>query len=105
MQFFVHALDGKDEDALNRRLAVREQHMLLAEKLYKEGTVLYGAALLDDDGQMIGSTMIVEFPSRAELDLWLKDEPYVTGNVWQSIDIQPCRVAPIFSHLVPQLRK
>jgi len=50
----------------------------------------------NNTGQMIGSVMIVEFNSRAELDSWLAEEPYVTGNVWQKIDIKPCKVAPSF---------
>jgi hypothetical protein len=26
----------------------------------------------------------------------LQTEPYVTGGVWQSIDVEPCRVGPSF---------
>ncbi|TCN26195.1 YciI family protein [Mesobacillus foraminis] len=48
---------------------------------------------------MIGSMMVVDYPSREELDKWLKEEPYVVGNVWQNIEIKPCRVAPIFMEL------
>ncbi len=43
--------------------------------------------------------MIVDYPSRAELDNWLKVEPYVVGNVWQRIDIKPAAVAPMFMEL------
>ncbi|WP_373566092.1 hypothetical protein [Mesobacillus foraminis] len=43
--------------------------------------------------------MVVDYPSREELDKWLKEEPYVVGNVWQNIEIKPCRVAPIFMEL------
>ncbi|GAA3325292.1 hypothetical protein GCM10020331_056570 [Ectobacillus funiculus] len=48
---------------------------------------------------MIGSMMIVDYPSREELDNWLKVEPYVVGNVWQKLEIQPCRVAATFMEL------
>lgn len=43
--------------------------------------------------------MVVDYPSIEELNNWLKVEPYVVANVWQKIDIQPCRVAPIFMKL------
>lgn len=56
---------------------------------------MYGGALLDDAGKMIGSVIVVDYPSREELDNWLKVEPYVVGDVWQRIDIKPYRVAPI----------
>ncbi|PWW32199.1 hypothetical protein DFO73_101462 [Cytobacillus oceanisediminis] len=99
MQFIVTAYDGKDEKALERRLSVREEHLQGVERRFKEGEHLYGGAILDEEGKMIGSMMVVEYPSREELDQWLKEEPYVTEKVWQKIDIQPCRVAPAFMKL------
>ena len=98
MQYIVMAYDGNDEKALERRLAAREEHLKSVQQRYKEGQHLYGAAILDDDGNMIGSMMVVDFPSREELDNWLKVEPYMVGNVWKKIEIQPCKVAPIFMH-------
>jgi uncharacterized protein YciI len=96
MQFLVIAYDGKDEKAMDRRMAVRTAHLTGVEKMRAEGKALYGVAILDTQEKMIGSVMVVEFSSRADLDSWLKVEPYVTGNVWQKIDILPCRVPPLF---------
>lgn len=67
--------------------------------LVAEGKMLFGTAILDDDGTMIGSMLILEFDSRGELDEWLKVEPYVTGDVWRHIDIRPVRVGPSFTRL------
>ncbi|MBY0358373.1 MAG: YciI family protein [Candidatus Obscuribacterales bacterium] len=97
MQFLVTANDGSDEEALSRRLAAREAHLALGDKMREEGTLLYAAAILDDHEKMIGSTMICQFESRAKLDQWLKVEPYVTGNVWQKIVVQQCKVGPSFA--------
>jgi len=99
MQFIVIAYDGTDEKAPERRLAVREEHLQSVERRFEAGENLYGAAIQDDAGQMIGSMMVVDYPSREELDNWLKVEPYVVGNVWQKIEVQPCRVAPLFMKL------
>jgi uncharacterized protein YciI len=99
MQFLVTGYDGTDEGALERRLAVREAHLKLVESMQKEGKDLYGLALLDENEKMIGSVMVVDFPNREAVDEWLKIEPYVTGNVWQKIEVQPCKVAPIFMAL------
>ncbi|MED4531363.1 YciI family protein [Metabacillus fastidiosus] len=97
MQYIVTAYDGTDEKATDRRLAVREEHLKSVERRFKEGQHLYGAAMLNDEGKMIGSMMVVDYPSREELDNWLKVEPYVTGNVWQKIEIKRCKVASIFT--------
>ena len=93
MQFLVIARDGRDEAALDRRMAARGLHFERLPKLLADGHVLMGGALLDDDGRMIGSTMLVDFADRAALDRWLAEEPYVTGNVWLDIEIVPFRLA------------
>lgn len=99
MQYIITAYDGTDEKALDRRLMAREAHLKSVERRIKEGQHLYGAAILDDNGKMIGSMMVVDFPTREELEEWLKIEPYVVERVWQKIDIQACSVAPIFMKL------
>jgi uncharacterized protein YciI len=93
MQFMIVAYDGTDEGALNRRLAVRDAHIAGAIELKTAGKLIAGGAILDDSGRMIGSTTYVEFESRAELDAWLKTDPYVTGDVWRDITVTPIRLA------------
>lgn len=93
MQFMIIAYDGTDEGALNRRLAVRDSHIAGAIELKNAGNLIAGGAILDDAGRMIGSTTYVEFESRADLDSWLKSDPYVTGDVWRDISITPIRLA------------
>ena len=98
MQFIVLGYDGSDEKAMGRRMAVRDDHLKRAKKMYDEGNLLYAAGILNDDGKLIGSMIICEFASREELDnLWLKNEPYVTGDVWRTIKINRAQVAPFFS--------
>jgi len=96
MQFIVTGYDGTDEKASERRFAVRDEHLNLANLMKNEGKFLYAAAILDENEKMIGSVMIVDFPTREELDQWLKIEPYVQGNVWQKIEVQSCKVPPLF---------
>jgi uncharacterized protein YciI len=78
-------------------MAAREAHLALVVKNQAAGHAKFGAALLNDAGNMIGSMMVVDYPTREALDAWLAQEPYVTGNVWNKIDIQPCRIAPSFA--------
>lgn len=96
MQFLVFGYDGKDEKALERRMTHREAHLAGVVRMKQEGKALYGIAMLDATEKMIGSVMVMDFPSRAELDAWLSVEPYVTGKVWEKIEVCPARVPPLF---------
>ncbi len=94
LQWLIVARDGTDAQALERRMAARPAHLENAAKLQARGHLLVGGALVDDDGRMIGSACVAQFATRAELDQWLRTDPYVAGNVWQDIQIMPYRVAP-----------
>jgi len=93
MQFILTAYDGTDDGALERRMAVRGEHLEKIEILKKNGEFLFGGAILDDSGKMIGSTIVYEFPDREALDKILKDEPYFTKGVWEKTEIHPFRMA------------
>jgi uncharacterized protein YciI len=56
-----------------------------------EGTFLEGGAILDGECRMVGSMLLVEFPSRSEVDAWLARDPYVTGQVWEHVTVRPFR--------------
>ena len=96
MQFLIIAKDFK-EGGLERRMKCRADHVLLCDKLIAEGKYIYGVATLDDKGKMTGSVMIFDFPGRKELDEYMKIEPYILGNVWDSIEIIPCQPGPSFT--------
>lgn len=93
MQFLLIAYDGTDPEALQRRLNVREEHLQKVSRLKIAGEYLFGGAILDDNGKMIGSMIVYEFPDRQALDERLKNEPYITGGVWTKIEIRPFRHA------------
>lgn len=97
MQFLILAYDGTDAGALERRMAARPAHISLGDQLRDAGKLLFGTAILDDTGKMIGSMFVAEYDSREELDQWLKIEPYVTQGVWENIQVSPCRVGPSFA--------
>lgn len=94
MQFAVVAHDYKDDNSLERRMSVREEHLKNAGKLFAEGKLLFASALLDDDGTMNGSIMFAEFPSEEVLrNEWLDKEVYITGKVWEKVTIRKAKVA------------
>jgi len=95
MQFLLLAYDGTDAGALQRRMKVREEHFRRITLLKKAGEFLCGGAILDDDGKMIGSMIVYDFPDMQSLKECLKDEPYITGGVWEKTEIKPFRLAKI----------
>jgi len=96
MQFLVMAYDGTDDKAPERRMSVREAHLAGIVKMKEEGKAIYGVAILNDREQMIGSVLVVDYPTRADVDAWLKTEPYVVGDVWRKIEVLPAKVPPMF---------
>ncbi len=101
-QFIVIGHDGTDEGALERRMAARDAHLKVCADSVASGNQLIGAAMMDDVGKMNGSVMVMNFDSREELDEWLKREPYVSGKVWDRIEVIPCKVPDTFAHCFPK---
>jgi uncharacterized protein YciI len=95
LQFVIIAEDGTDDQALQRRMAVRPDHFEGARKLKAENHFLLGGAILNAEGKMSGSVMIVQFETEEALQEWLSKEPYITGNVWQKITVKPFKVADV----------
>lgn len=95
MLYVIHAYDYTDEQALERRLAVRPQHLDTARRLKAEGHFVIGGALLGPEDKMIGSLMVVDFDDENHLRQWLDQDPYVQGRVWEKIDVKPFREAQL----------
>jgi hypothetical protein len=77
-------------------MAARETHLAGVVKMKEEGKAIYGVAILNEREQMIGSVLVVDYPTRADVDAWLRTEPYVVGDVWRKIEVLPAKVPPMF---------
>ena len=96
MQFVVIGHDGKDEKALDRRMAARDAHLATFRENHARGVFLFAVALLDEEGTMNGSIIVCDFPSEDALRKeWLEKEPYVLGNVWETVEIRRGMVPPV----------
>jgi uncharacterized protein YciI len=87
MQFLILATDGTDSDAPSRRSRARDEHRALIGKLKASGNFKLGGHTLDFNERIVGSAVIVDFPSREELEAYLRIEPYVVQHVWEEIKI------------------
>ena len=88
VQFVIKAYDGKG--MLEKRMEVRPRHLEGMEKIRQH--VVCAGGLLDDEGKMKGSMLVMEFESRQELDEYLAKEPYVLEHVWEKIEVEPINV-------------
>lgn len=88
MQFLIKAYDGSN--MLEKRMEVRPRHLEGMSKLSEH--IICAGSLLDDEGKMKGSALIMDFASRSELEAYLAAESYVLENVWQKIEVEPMNV-------------
>ena len=95
MEFLVIAHDGTDEGALERRMKVREAHLEHARRLKQQGHLVEGGALLNPQGDMIGSTLYARFDTLEELNRCLGNDPYTTGGVWLRTEVYPIKLAKL----------
>ena len=88
MQFIIRAYDG--EGMLDKRMEVRPRHLAGIDRIREH--VICAGGLLDEEGKMKGSVLIMEFENREQLDEYLSNEPYVQEKVWQKIEIEQMNV-------------
>lgn len=88
MQFIITAYDGPG--MLEKRMEVRPRHLENMRRV--NGRVVCAGGLLDEEGKMKGSVLILDFAAREMLDEYLAGEPYILEKVWEKIDIEPMNV-------------
>ena len=94
-QYVITAHDYTDEGALQRRLDVRPSHLEGVKVLKANGNFIVGGAILNTEEQMIGSVMIVQFETDEQMESWKNNDPYVSGMVWDKIEVKPFRQAVV----------
>ena len=70
---------------LDKRMEVRPRHLEGMKRLGSQ--IICAGGLLDEEGKMKGSALVMEFPDRAALEEYLKNEPYMVEGVWQKIEV------------------
>ena len=98
MQFIIRAYDGID--MLEKRMEVRPRH--LENMANVKGKVICAGGLLDDEGRMKGSVLIMDFDSRALLDAYLVSEPYIIEKVWEKVEVESMNVVIVNGEKVGQ---
>ncbi len=82
MLFAIHALDKPG--ALDVRTANREAHLAYVADFDAKA----GGPLLDDDGNMCGSLLIMEFADLAAAEEFAANDPYAIAGLFERVEIR-----------------
>ncbi|MFC0322406.1 YciI family protein [Gallibacterium melopsittaci] len=93
MYYVIFAQDLPN--TLEKRLAVREQHLARLNLLQQQGRLLVAGPnpAIDDENPgsagFTGSTVIAEFASLEEAKTWASQDPYVAAGVYGEVIVKP----------------
>lgn len=97
MLFTVHALDRPGCQAL--RAEHREAHIAFLTAASER--LKFAGPMLDDDGGMCGSLLMLEVENRATLVRWLEDDPYSAAGLFEQVTIRA--VKPVLGPMAKAL--
>ena len=64
------------------RIEVRPEHRAYLAKQAER--MAFAGPLSSEDGKtIVGSLLVMDFPSRADIDTWLKDEPFTKAGIYE----------------------
>jgi len=91
-----YAIISEDKpDSLEKRLAVRSEHLARLEALRDQGRLLvagpHPAIDSEDPGPagFTGSLVIAEFASLEQAQAWADEDPYIAAGVYQQVIVKP----------------
>ena len=93
MLYALHLLDRPDAAELRQRM--RPEHKAYLARI-AERIAFAGPLLADDGATMLGSLLVIDFPSRAAVQAWLADEPFTRAGLYAHTRIDA------FANLWPQ---
>ncbi|MFN4998102.1 MAG: YciI family protein [Betaproteobacteria bacterium] len=93
MLFVFHLRDRPEAGEL--RKAIRPAHKEYLARV-ADRICVAGPLLSDDQAQMTGSLLVIDFPSRAAAEAWLTEEPFTRAGVYEA------SVVTAFQNLWPQ---
>lgn len=71
--------------ALEIRKANRDAHLAY---LAETGVGLFGGPMLDADGNMCGSTLVLDVPDMAAAEAWAAGDPYAKAGLFADVEIK-----------------
>ena len=84
--FVIHALDAPGMTEV--RLTNRPAHRARLRQHDHPVRVRIGGPLLDNEGQMCGTMLVIEATDRAEVEDYLAKDPYMLAGVYQNVSLR-----------------
>ena len=84
--FVVHCQDKPGAQQI--RLDNRANHLEYL-KAHLAKVVMAGPVQTEDRTGMVGSVLVLDFPSREELDVFLAGDPYAKAGLFASVTVLP----------------
>ena len=92
----LYMINGEDvPDSLEKRMAVRSQHLSRIQALQDEGRLILAGpfpaidSLEPGPGGFSGSLIVAEFESLEAAKTWANADPYVSAGVYQKVTVKP----------------
>ncbi|MBX3615801.1 YciI family protein [Nitrosomonas sp.] len=92
----LYMINGEDvPDSLERRMAVRSQHLSRIQILQNEGRLILAGpfpaidSLEPGPAGFSGSLIVAEFESLEAAKAWANADPYVSAGVYQKVIVKP----------------
>ena len=74
-------------DSLQVRMGAREAHLAYVRGFGDR--MKLGGPLLDAEGGMAGSLIIIDLADQAEADAFSANDPYTQAGLWERVDVKP----------------
>jgi uncharacterized protein len=94
-QYLIMAYDPGTAEGLAHRMVIRPLHLEFIKAYKERGEFIMGGAHLDDEQNMKGSTLILQFEDAEGIKTYEAKEPYIIHKVWKTYTIIPFRIANV----------
>lgn len=92
----VLAWDVPGDSGVTRRDGLRATHTDTITARFHEGSVFFGAGILDDAGVVRGSVILMDCENRAAVDAYLLTEPFQTDGLWERVEVHELKVPDMY---------
>ena len=82
MLFAIYALDK--EDSIQLRMDTRESHL----SYLANSPLVFAGPLLDDQGNMCGSLIVLEMEDISQVRNFTDNDPYVVAGLFKNVEIR-----------------
>ena len=82
----LYVINARDKaDSLALRQATREAHLAYAREVI--GQIRMGGPVLNEAGEMAGSTLVIAFKTLEHAQEWAANDPYALAGLFETVEV------------------